>query len=83
MIKIQGTEEQELLQMITWPPLFLRKWSFAKGTVLQLTKIKGMGENELLQMDIWMIRPPLFRLQMVIYKEESSPDDQHFLVEWG
>ena len=52
--------------MIIWPPLFLRKWSFAKGTVLQMTKIKGMRENGLFQMTIWMIRLPLFPLQMQI-----------------
>ena len=79
MTKIKGTEEQ----MIIWPSLFLRKWSFAKGTVLQMTKIKGMGENGFLQMTIWMIQPPLFRLQMVICKEDGPPDDQHFLVKWG
>ena len=46
-----------------------------------MTKTKGMDEHGLLEMTIWMIRPPLCSsvpLQMVICKEDSSPDDQHF-----
>ena len=55
------SEEKELLPMIICmirPPLFLCKWSFAKWTVLQMTKIKGTEEHRLLQMTIWMIWPP-------------------------
>ena len=59
MTKIKGTEEHGLLQMIIrmirLPP-FLCKWSFAKRTVLQMTKIKGTTEEHgLVQMTIWMI----------------------------
>ena len=64
--------------------LFLR--SFAKGTVLQMTKIKGIGEHGLLQMTIWMIRPPPCSsvcLQMVICKEDVLPNDQHFFGQMG
>ena len=45
-----------------------------------MTKIKGIKEHGLLQMTIWMIRPPLcssIPLQMVICKEDGSPDDQN------
>ena len=44
-----------------------------------MTKIEGMEEHGLLQMTIWMIRPPpcsSVPLQMVICKEDGSPDDQ-------
>ena len=37
---------------------FLCKWSFAKRTVLQMTKSNGTKEQELLQMIIQMIQPP-------------------------
>ena len=79
MTKIKGTEEQ----MIIWPSLFLRKWSFAKGTVLQMTKIKGMGENGLLQMTIWIIWPSLFCLQMVFCKEDGPPDPTNIFLSDG
>ena len=91
MTKIKGTEEQELLQMIIWPPLFLckrsflckwsflRKWSF----FLQMTKIKGMGENGLLQMTIWIIWPSLFCLQMVFCKEDGPPDPTNIFLSDG
>ena len=45
-----------------------------------MTKIKGTEEHRLLQMIIRMIQPPLCAyvpLQMVIYKKDSSPDDQN------
>ena len=45
-----------------------------------MTKIKGTEEHGLLQMIICMIRPPLCSsvpLQMVICKEDGSPDDQN------
>ena len=45
-----------------------------------MTKIKGTEEHGLLQMIIQMIQPPLCAyvpLQMVIYKKDSSPDDQN------
>ena len=39
---------------------FLYKWSFAKRTVVQMTKIKGTEDHRLLQMIIRMIQPPPF-----------------------
>ena len=44
-----------------------------------MTKIKGMDEHGMLQMTMWMIRPPLCSsvpMQMIICKEDGSPDDQ-------
>ena len=45
-----------------------------------MTKIKGSEEHGLLQIIIWMIRPPpcsSVPLQMVICKEDGSPDDEN------
>ena len=45
-----------------------------------MTKIKRTEEHGLLQMIIWMILPPLcssIPLQMVICKEDGSPEDQN------
>ena len=45
-----------------------------------MTKIKGTGEHGLLQIIIRIIRPPLCScvpLQMVICKEDGSPDNQN------
>ena len=45
-----------------------------------MAKIKGTEEHGLLQMTIWMIQPPpcsSVPLQMVICKEDGSPDDQN------
>ena len=45
-----------------------------------MAKIKGTKEHGLLQMIIWMIRPSpcsSIPLQMVICKEDGSPDDQN------
>ena len=83
MIKIKGTEEQELLQMIIrmiQSPPYLCKWSLAKRTVLQMTKIKGTEEHGLLQMTIWIIQPPpcsSVPLQMGICKKDGSLDVQN------
>ena len=83
MTKVKRMDEHGLLQMniwMIWPPPFLCKWSFAKRTVLRMTKSKGTKEQELLQMIIWMIWPPpcsSVPLQMVICKEDGSPDDQN------
>ena len=62
------------------PPPFLCKWSFAKMTVLHMAEIKGMEEHGLMLIIIWMIRPPpcsSVPLQMVICKEDGSPDNQN------
>ena len=67
-------------------PPFLCKWSFAKRTVLRMTKIKGMDKHGMLQMTIWMIRPPSCSsvlLQMVICKEDGPLDDQQFFGRMG
>ena len=45
-----------------------------------MTKIKRTEEHGVLQMIIWMILPPLcssIPLQMVICKEDGSPEDQN------
>ena len=65
---------------------FLLHMSFAKNTVLKMTKTKGTEKHRLLQMTIWMIRPPpcsSVPLQMVICTEEGPTDDQHFFGRIG
>ena len=49
-----------IIFLATIIPPFLYKWSFAKRTVVRMTKIKGTEDHRLLQMIIRMIRPPPF-----------------------
>ena len=49
-----------IIFLATIIPPFLYKWSFAKRTVVRMTKIKGTENHRLLQMIIRMIRPPPF-----------------------
>ena len=50
-------DSRNTCRKLHWSPPYLCKWSLAKRSVLQTTKIKGTDRHGLLQMTFWMIWP--------------------------
>ena len=77
MTKVKRMDEHGLLQMniwMIWPPPFLCKWSFAKRTVLRMTKSKGTEEG-IVANDHSEDLASSVPLQMVVCKENGPLED--------